>query len=523
MSPSATDPVSELHPKARPKTKLIVGIVTTREAIPAAISHIIRGPPEPTWTLGLSITTKVGRAMIDTAGRRFSKHPPATRDDLIRQIRRVRFIDPLSAIEPDKTRGGTVWSRDLIVSKRALGGVLKEAAEAETGKRVLRAEWTVAEWLLDPEGPPPRPQVILHLHGGAHVVQDVRTYRTYNAQVSMMTRCRVFCIDYRLAPEAVFPGSLLDALTAYFYLTEDLKVPPSDIVLSGDSAGGGIAIELLMYLRDNHLPQVGSAMLLSPWLDLTTSFGSWVENRERDFLTIDASTEPLHPPRLYVSPDWPPRIDRFREKVVDPYISPALAPLDALRSLPPLLIHTGGCERLRDEQIVFVRRARLADPSNKITHQLFSDGVHVFASVQATRSGAAAQKQVGAWLERVCSDRPPSADPDGHWAREIDEAVTNARKARLARGGKIKPFPKASTSWRYERSVERWPDIRVKKDSPFEEAVRAAAEANAVEGPVGLTEVFRPVRPTKSERRQMKKEREEMRDESAEFKGSPAP
>lgn len=415
----------------------------------------------------------------------------------------------------------------------------------------------------------------------------MRTYRTYNAQVSMMTRCRVFCaflqsssralrkaytavprtgIDYRLAPEAVrghadsspvctstnlcplsqvFPGSLLDALTAYFYLTEDLKVPPSDIVLSGDSAGGGIAIELLMYLRDNHLPQVGSAMLLSPWLDLTTSFGSWVENRvrllpvhttcacgradassvpqERDFLTIDASTEPLHPPRLYVSPDWPPSIDRFREKVVDPYISPALAPLDALRSLPPLLIHTGGCERLRDEQIVFVRRARLADPSNKITHQLFSDGVHVFASVQATRSGAAAQKQVGAWLERVCSDRPPSADPDGHWAREIDEAVTNARKARLARGGKIKPFPKASTSWRYERSVERWPDIRVKKDSPFEEAVRAAAEANAVEGPVGLTEVFRPVRPTKSERRQMKKEREEMRDESAEFKGSPAP
>lgn len=76
--------------------------------------------------------------MIDTAGRRFSKHPPATRDDLIRQIRRVRFIDPLSAIEPDKTRGGTVWSRDLIVPKRALGGVLKEAAEAETGKRVLR-------------------------------------------------------------------------------------------------------------------------------------------------------------------------------------------------------------------------------------------------------------------------------------------------------------------------------------------------------------------------------------------------
>ena len=50
----------------------------------------------------------------------------------------------------------------------------------------------LAEWLLDPAGPPPRPQVILHLHGGAHVLQDLRGYREYNGQVSMMTRCRVY-------------------------------------------------------------------------------------------------------------------------------------------------------------------------------------------------------------------------------------------------------------------------------------------------------------------------------------------
>lgn len=109
----------------------------------------------------------------------------------------------------------------------------------------IQGEWVLAEWLLDPAGPPPRPQVILHLHGGAHVLQDLRGYREYNAQVSMMTRCRVYCesrvkrvqrgpgtlltslrickttgIDYRLAPESVFPESLLDAMTAYYYLTE---------------------------------------------------------------------------------------------------------------------------------------------------------------------------------------------------------------------------------------------------------------------------------------------------------------
>lgn len=88
---------------------------------------------------------------------------------------------------------------------------------------------------------------------------------------------------------------------AYYYLTEgewaplpqipvfasrtdvcaprtEVGIPPSDVIVSGDSAGGTIAIQLVMYLRDHGYPKVGGVMLLSPWLDLTTSFGSWKEN-----------------------------------------------------------------------------------------------------------------------------------------------------------------------------------------------------------------------------------------------------
>lgn len=111
-------------------------------------------------------------------------------------------------------------------------------------------------------------------------------------------------LDYRLSPGVVFPASTLDAVSAYFYLTEgkcftislplrkkgpgslnklcrhaaDLGIAPEDIIVAGDSAGGGLCLTLMQYLRDAGLPQVGAAYLLSPWCDLTTSFESWNRN-----------------------------------------------------------------------------------------------------------------------------------------------------------------------------------------------------------------------------------------------------
>lgn len=58
-------------------------------------------------------------------------------------------------------------------------------------------------------------------------------------------------INYRLAPETRFPGPLHDAVSAYFRLIDDLKIPPENIIIAGDSAGGGLSLALLMYLRDH--------------------------------------------------------------------------------------------------------------------------------------------------------------------------------------------------------------------------------------------------------------------------------
>ncbi len=84
--------------------------------------------------------------------------------------------------------------------------------------------------------------------------------------VSLLSDALCLALNYRLAPECTFPGPLHDAVSAYFRLTEDLHIPPENILVSGDSAGGGLALALLMYLRDNHYPVPAGGILMSPWV-----------------------------------------------------------------------------------------------------------------------------------------------------------------------------------------------------------------------------------------------------------------
>ena len=81
-------------------------------------------------------------------------------------------------------------------------------------------------------------------------------------------RVDIFAIalDYRLAPETRFPGPLHDAVSAYLRMVDDLHIPPENIIIAGDSAGGGLSLALLLYLRDNGFTLPGGAILFSPWV-----------------------------------------------------------------------------------------------------------------------------------------------------------------------------------------------------------------------------------------------------------------
>lgn len=136
-------------------------------------------------------------------------------------------------------------------------------------------------------------RVILYLHGGAYYMMSAETHRFLTISVSRYTESRVFgtvpcllstifvililylpvpiAINYRLAPETRFPGQLHDAVSAYMRLIVDLQIPPENIIFAGDSAGAGLALATMMYLRDEGYPLPSGAILMSPWVDLTMS------------------------------------------------------------------------------------------------------------------------------------------------------------------------------------------------------------------------------------------------------------
>lgn len=140
-------------------------------------------------------------------------------------------------------------------------------------------------------------RVMLYVHGGAYFFGSVDEHRYQMQRHARKLRARVFAPRYRLAPQFPFPCGLHDCLAAYLYLLTVQE--PTDIILAGDSAGGGMIISLLVTLRDQRLPLPAGAVLISPWVDLTHSFPSVASDNSFDYI-------PAHGFMQRPSPAWPP-------------------------------------------------------------------------------------------------------------------------------------------------------------------------------------------------------------------------
>ena len=109
-------------------------------------------------------------------------------------------------------------------------------------------------------------RAIVYLHGGAFVMGSPASYRSRAMRVSFRCDAEVFVPEYRLAPEHPFPAALDDALVAWQYVRALRKDRPVFVV--GDSAGGGLALSLMLRLRELGEALPAGAVLLSPWTDL---------------------------------------------------------------------------------------------------------------------------------------------------------------------------------------------------------------------------------------------------------------
>jgi monoterpene epsilon-lactone hydrolase len=183
---------------------------------------------------------------------------------------------------------------------------------------------------------------MLYLHGGGYIACSPQSHRPITSAFAQ-AGFRVFAPDYRLAPEHPFPAAVEDAVAAYRGLLADTD--PTKIVVAGDSAGGGLALALMISLRDQGLPQPAAAALFSPLTDFACTGNSMHDNSRRCAMFNSASI--------------PKAAEKYLGNVDQR--TPLASPLYAqLRDLPPLLVHVGANETLLDDSLRFVKRAQSA-------------------------------------------------------------------------------------------------------------------------------------------------------------------
>ncbi|KAK4704945.1 epsilon-lactone hydrolase, partial [Phenoliferia sp. Uapishka_3] len=333
--------------------------------------HHLFGPPKPSWGVELTLFTAFLRESAAYSH--------------LSSLSRLRSVLDLGTLLPTP-KDGIVTPISFRVKKRGLTGFLAEADAEEDGKRQITGEWVInrrlwkkmqTEFVLHKAVGKDR--VILYLHGGAYYTMSAETHRYLTISISRFTESRVFAINYRLAPETRFPGQLHDAVSAYMRLIRDLKIPPENIVFAGDSAGGGLCVATMMYLRDEGYPLPSGAILMSP------SCESWTTNRPYDYLPQPQADDHLHPVKCLLGPDG------IHKYLTHPYVSPLFGNFEGI---PPLLIQAGDAEVLRDEITLLAHKASLAGVP--VEHEIFEDCVHVFQAflfLEASRKAFQSQRQ----------------------------------------------------------------------------------------------------------------------------------
>ncbi|MFX1269464.1 MAG: alpha/beta hydrolase, partial [Promethearchaeota archaeon] len=151
----------------------------------------------------------------------------------------------------------------------------------------INAGGVPAEWISTPDID--YDHVMLYFHGGGYIAGSIETHRDLVARISRAAKVRVLIIDYRLAPEYPFPAALDDAMTAYQWLISNEKINPKNVIIGGDSAGGGLTISTLVKLREKGIALPTAGVCLSPWTDLAGTGESIKTKAELDpFLTPEA-------------------------------------------------------------------------------------------------------------------------------------------------------------------------------------------------------------------------------------------
>lgn len=261
-------------------------------------------------------------------------------------------------------------TNDHLIGKKIKSGELrKKIGTAEAPWKCPDCfELTVIEMgafqmeLLASRENPNRDKIILQLHGGGYVGGMRNAYRMFAGLYNEVSRgMSVLTVDYRVAPENPYPAALEDAFAAYCYLIEDGWFA-EQIILAGDSAGGGLAMALCHYLKDKGMQLPCVIIAMSPWTDLTASGESYDTNYEKDPL-FGKTRDSLIYNKDYIGDNDP----------LNAYISPLFGDF---RQFPPMLIQVGSYEMLLSDSVSVAAKAR--EQGGKVRLSIYEGMFHIF-------------------------------------------------------------------------------------------------------------------------------------------------
>ena len=264
--------------------------------------------------------------MTGRRARRGLRVPPAVGRLAMRQLGR-RCLDPALPWPVQRTRLDqltriSLLPRHTTVTEQTIAGLRAEVVSSRA----------------------PGPQLtVIHFHGGGYCLGSARMARSWAANLSAQTGCRVVLPEYRLAPEQPVSGGAGGRPRGH-----EAPCPAGadgPVVVSGDSAGGGLALALVLAMREEGQEPPAGAILLSPWLDLGRDRRADPDLVRRDVL---------------LGPDW---LDACARAYAGPsgWADPLVSPLHATHSgLPPLLIQAGTEELLAPDAELLAASASAA-------------------------------------------------------------------------------------------------------------------------------------------------------------------
>jgi acetyl esterase/lipase len=222
---------------------------------------------------------------------------------------------------------------------------------------------------------------LLYLHGGAYTAGSPRSHRPLVARLAAASGATAIVADYRMAPEHPAPAATDDAIAVYRWMLAQ-GADPEQIVIAGDSAGGGLALSTVLALKAQNLPQPAGLFVISPWADLTQSHDTYRTKAEHDPMISKAGLDANA--ALYVG-DLDPR---------DPVVSPVFGDFTGVA---PMLIQVGSEETLLGDSLMLAERAGQARVEVRL--EVWPEMIHVWHAFGGQLGAARrAITSAGGWI-----------------------------------------------------------------------------------------------------------------------------